>query len=479
MKTDKNRRDRLKLRQMEMSLVRAQLAHTGLMTEADYQSLRYLLNFARLDTFSPGAAVKRQGRADVQLSPDIMQPLRAQLLNKLFRILRRGTDQQRRLTASAELLPELLAMLSEAQAKILKRHADDFSREELEAEVCYKVLVVAAGGGGGAGYVYIGAFARLQAMGVLPAYMVGTSIGALLGAFYAREENADLDALLSWAKTLQTRDIFATTKIARTYSLPGLMRLHLRAFHQQLQHPDGTPLRLSDLPIPYEAVIGGLRRKMYERLPAALRQLEKPAHSSRRFSVQLAERMVQLSLYATPHLVKGIPLGRDPATRDIRVVDALGISAAIPGVLQYEPPMRDSKSNAALQALMLEHDLVSMVDGGVVDNVPARTAWEGVESGRLGTRNAFYLALDCFHPRFDPKHAWLLPVTTAVQLQQPANRNYHDWLIRFEPTLSPVNLIPHTDDFDRSWQWGELQMDAVMPYVSAAMKPIEWRLPAA
>ena len=473
--SDKDRRPFLRLRQMEMSLVRAYLSHPDRISRQDYQALRYLLNFARLDRFSPSAALGRPGRADVQLDPQIMGSVRREVLQQLFRVLRRGTDQKRRLSESANRLPALLEVLRDAQTEILARHENDFSKTELEAEICNKVLVLSAGGGGGAGYVYIGALARLKMMGLDPSYIVGTSMGALLGGFFASKQDIDPRALLEWAKTLTPRDAFSTVKLARTYTLPGLMRLHLRGFQSQLVHPDGSFVRLSETLIPYEAVIGGLRRKMYERLPAVMRQMEAPAHRTRRFSVQVAERMVKLSLYATPHLVKGIPLGRDPETRDIRVVDALGISSAIPGVLQYEPPSRDERSDACLQKLLDDNELVTFMDGGVVDNVPAKTAWEGVESGRLGTRNAFYLSFDCFHPQFDPKHAWLWPVTTAVQLQLPANRNYHDWLIRFEPTLSPINLIPDEQGFDDSWAWGEKQMDEMMPYVSEAMRPIEWR----
>lgn len=469
------RKTLIRLRQMEMSLVRARLAQPHGIGDADYECLRYLLNIARLDRFAPGAALGQAEWQDVSVDQEILQPLRELVLRALYRPLRRGGDRARRLSEAVSVLPPLRDALIETRERLLARHANDFSEAQLDAEVGNKTLVLAAGGGGGAGYVYIGALAALLRKGHGPGYLVGTSIGALLGGFFARDEQPDAEALLAWAKTLQVHDIFATLKLAPTYSLPGLMRLHLQGFEEQFRHPDGSPLRLCDTAIPYEAVIGGLRRSMYERIPAPLRRLEAPALRRKRFSVQVAERMLQLTLYATPKLVKGIPLGRDPATRDIRLIDAIGISAAIPGVLQYEPPTRDAQSDASLQALRDEQGLAALMDGGTVDNVPARTAWEGVQSGRIGTRNAFYLAFDCFHPQFDPRHAWLWPVTGVVQMQLPGNRPYHDWLIRFEPTLSPINLLPHADDFDRSWQWGENQMNEILPFVQAAMSPVQWR----
>lgn len=98
-----------------------------------------------------------------------------------------------------------------------------------------------------------------------------------------------------------------------------------------------------------------------------------------------------------------------------------------------------------------------MVDGGAASNVPVELAWERVRDGRLGTRNACYLAFDCFHPHWDPRHLWLVPITQAVQLQMVRNLPYADHLVRFEPTLSPVNLAPSAAAIDRACRWGARQ----------------------
>ncbi len=89
-------------------------------------------------------------------------------------------------------------------------------------------------------------------------------------------------------------------------------------------------------------------------------------------------------------------------------------------------------------------------------------------------RIPFYLALDCFHPQFDARHLWLWPVTQAIQLQLPSQRPYFDWLVRFEPTLSPVNLLPTDADFDRAFRWGWEQADKMMPFLLKALEPIPW-----
>lgn len=461
----------LRLQRMDMALVRAWLAHPERISTRDYERLRYVLGFARLHRFAPG----RGARHEVQVDTALIEPFRELVLRALYRPLHQEESLTQRLDQSAAVLAPLMSALTDLRPRLLAQHRADFSEAELDAEAGRKALVTIAGGGGGAGYVYIGAAARLRAEGLSSDYLVGASIGALIGAFLARSRQLDIDALMAWAKGLSLRSIFGRPYLGATHSLPGLMRLHLKAMHRVMSHPDGTPLRLSDLEIPYEAVIAGVRTRVYDHLPATLRNLVAAPRRRGRFSRLLAERMLLLGTFANPNVAKPIVLGRDPATRGLRVADAVGLSAAIPAVLQYEPPRRDARSDAILAALREQHEVMVFADGGVAANVPARIAWEGVHAGRIGTRNAFYLALDCFHPQLEAQHLWLWPVTQLVQLQLPSQRPYFDWLMRFEPTLSPVNLLPAPVDFDRAFQWGWSQADAMMPFLKKALEPVGWR----
>lgn len=51
------------------------------------------------------------------------------------------------------------------------------------------------------------------------------------------------------------------------------------------------------------------------------------------------------------------------------------------------------------------------------------------------------------------------------------NRVYADTMMRFEPTLSPVNLVPSDNSVDKAFEWGWTQMDAAMPEVRAMLQP--------
>ncbi|HSW15059.1 MAG TPA: patatin-like phospholipase family protein [Solimonas sp.] len=465
----------LKLQRMDMSLVRAVMAHQHFLLPHEYHRLRYILGFARLHRFAPGAALRQQPREEVEVDSSIVAPVRELVLRELFKPLRREDTARLRLAGCMPALEALHAAVRVARDQLLARHQNDFSAEELDAEVGRKALVTIAGGGGGAGYVYIGAAARLRAEGRSSDYLVGASIGALIGAFLARSRTTDIEAVLTWAKSLRMRDIFGRPYLGATHTLPGITRLHLRSMHKIMSHPDGTPLRLKDLEIPYDAVIAGIRTRAYDHLPSALRDLTSPLAQHKSFSRLFTERMLLLATFVNPNVTRPIVLGRDAATRDMRVADAVGLSAAIPAVLQYEPPERDPRSDEILAALREQHDVALFVDGGVAANVPARIAWEGVQAGRIGTRNAFYLALDCFSPQWDPRHLWLWPVTQAVQLQMPAQRHYFDWLMRFTPTLSPINLLPPAQDFEKAFKWGWDQADVMLPFLLKALEPVEWK----
>ena len=463
----------LRIKRMEASLIRSQLAHSDVLPKADYELLRYALVLARLRAFSPGAAgprgERRGVRREVTLNTSPVASLRQFLLDTLYVPLREQRNILLRLSQVRQQVGSVRTATAQARRELVATHADDFSAAELDAELCHKVLVLAPGGGGGSGFVYIGLVARLKAEGLLPSYIVGASIGALLGGLMARDAEPDIEALMAWGKGLRMRQIFSRPTIGGALSLPGAVRLHLRGMDQMLRHSDGSPLRIKDLAIPYDALIAGVKLSAYRDLPAI------PERRSHMLGAPLvvAERMLQLLSYFSPHVAKGIVLGRDEITREMRVVDAIGLSSAIPGVLQYAPWREDAHSLKILSDLRETHKLRAFMDGGTVANVPARAAWKGVQSGRIGTRNAYYLALDCFHPQWSAGHAWLIPVTQAIQAQLPAQRPYYDWLVRFQPTPSPVNLLPTEAVFDKAFQWGWQQADAILPQLHEALRPLQ------
>jgi hypothetical protein len=187
---------------------------------------------------------------------------------------------------------------------------------------------------------------------------------------------------------------------------------------------------------------------------------------------QVAARMWQVAAFIDSRVVKAVVVGGDDLTRDLNVVDAASFSSAIPGVLHHETG--DPRMLPILDALCEEYDVAALADGGAASNVPVELAWKRIRDGKLGTRNACYLAFDCFHPQWDAKNLWLVPITQAVQLQMVRNVPYADHLVRFEPTLSPANLAPSIDSIDRACMWGRDSIDRAIPLTSALLEPTWW-----
>jgi hypothetical protein len=242
-------------------------------------------------------------------------------------------------------------------------------------------------------------------------------------------------------------------------------------------------MRLDQLEVPYEAVVAGVRRRSYDRLPARFRQprwaaeptaeaaVARPRRLARaRMGAAIAGRMWQVAAFFDPRIVKPVMLGADDGTNALRAFDAAGFSSAIPGVLHYDLPEPDP----GLDELFEREELAALIDGGVVANVPNALAWRGVQRGKIGTRNAFLLAFDCFHPQWDPRHLWLQPITQAVALQRARDVPYADWIIRFEPTLSPVTLVPAAETVDQAIAWGRASVERVLPMLQRALEPVWW-----
>jgi predicted acylesterase/phospholipase RssA len=439
----------LLLQKMENLLVRHHLAAPDVLSSEQLRKLRYILSFARLADFEPGAAGPgaTRGRGDVSVGAEIA-PWRDRVVDALFGPLREERDAVTALTAAREVLADLLDGQDEQRRLLAERHGNDFSLAELDAEVGYKKLVTVLGGGGGAGFVYIGAMQRLLETGQVPDYMIGSSFGSILGAVVGRALPVPIEEYVAWAKTVSYRAILGSARTSRRHGLTGMFSLRFDQFADAMfRREDGERMRMSDMAIPFDAVIAGVRRRSFAALPARFRRQQLTAlrlrsipHLPIRIGPQVAARMWQVAAFIDSRVVKPIVVGGDDLTRDFNVVDAASFSSAIPGVLHHETS--DPRMVPILDTLMADNDIAAIVDGGAASNVPVELAWKRVRDGKLGTRNACYLAFDCFHPQWDPKHLWLVPITQAIQLQMVRNAPYADHLVRFAPTLSPATWRP-------------------------------------
>jgi NTE family protein len=105
---------------------------------------------------------------------------------------------------------------------------------------------LALGGGAARGFAHIGVIRTLEAHGIVPDVIVGTSIGAVVGGCYAAKEMDNLD---KWARTLTVRGVLGYLDISLSGS--GL----IGGGHLAAQLEGGLKeSRVEDLPIRFAAI---------------------------------------------------------------------------------------------------------------------------------------------------------------------------------------------------------------------------------
>jgi NTE family protein len=105
---------------------------------------------------------------------------------------------------------------------------------------------LALGGGAARGFAHIGVIRALEAHGIVPDVIVGTSIGAVVGGCYAAKE---MDNLESWARTLTVRGVLGYLDI----SLSGSGLINGGHLAERLE-AGLKESRVEDLPIRFAAI---------------------------------------------------------------------------------------------------------------------------------------------------------------------------------------------------------------------------------
>src|SRR3954453_2712355 len=181
----------------------------------------------------------------------------------------------------------------------------------------HKIALV-LGGGGLKGFAHIGVFRALEEMGIQPTVVAGTSIGALIGAAYAR--GMPVSEMADRARALKRRDLFRLNRMGML-----LERQHSPAIY--LEDP--------------------------------LRAVVRAVSTEKRFDEFKSTLLVNtVDIERGSQVVWGLP-----GLRDISVADAVYASCALPGF--YPPGVIKGRR---------------FVDGGVIDNLPVSIASRGMDA---------------------------------------------------------------------------------------------------
>lgn len=430
-------------------------------------ALRYVLSFARM------TLVRAASGADVDLS-DALGPHRWRVAEALRRHLE-DEDPSAALWGAVRVLPDLVAATRAMRARVIESTALD--RESLEAEVCHRQLVVVCGGGGGSGYGYAGAYALLHKAGLVPSLLAGTSIGALIGLFRARRRNFDGASLIALARRLSWNRVFKVFDADSRYGVPATLRLYLRgAVGDLFLTGQGRAMTFRDLEIPLLAVSTGLTVEslkhdldFYEHFldDAVTSNLGLKPAALVRFSRLLG---VLRELMADPASLREIVFGADETTLDADVLDAAGFSASVTGFIHYDIYRDDQRMKDLLDGLYALHGITRLTEGGLVNNVPVRPAWDFVMKGAITRRNPYILALDCFSPQ--RRSVMFYPVQQLVRLNVSKNTPYAHVYRPLIQRLSPLNLLPSPEHLIQAMRWTMEELEDQVPLLQAMCAPL-------
>jgi predicted acylesterase/phospholipase RssA len=335
--------------------------------------------------------------------------------------------------------------------------------------------VLVCGGGGGVAYAALGGFALLEQYNLVPRFLAGASMGSILLLFRARRIHYLAEEIAEVVRKLNFRTLFRFLQTESRYGLPAAMRLYLRhGVGEFLKGPDGHPLTLGQLAIPLIVAVTGVRNgtlphdpSYYENLMDLSGPLLFRPHAIKRMASRVLGATTEL-LTQRERLVR-LYLGSDELTRGFDAIDAVGFSAALPGVIHYDVLREDERMHRILSELFARHDLFRLVDGGITDNIPARAAWAKVQEGVLGTRNAFVVALDGFAPKLAQPLWFGLEQLVAQNVAR--NRPFIHVHKAFTRVLSPIEVVPSERQLQKILQWGKQEMLPDMPLIARMLRP--------
>jgi hypothetical protein len=163
--------------------------------------------------------------------------------------------------------------------------------------------------------------------------------------------------------------------------------------------------------------------------------------------------------------------GADPDTAELPALDAAGFSAAIPALLQYDPPEADERARRILARLFQQHGLTALVDGSLASLVPARYAWEALEAGRIGSRNAAIVALDAFASS-GGANAIFTPALRALSGTSHRDKPFWDLHVAFRRPPPLLEMFPTESRLRAAARHGEREFEPTARVLRRLLAPL-------
>lgn len=390
---------------------------------------------------------------------------------KLFKILAPflGLNDAIELHRLQEVLNEIALILRQERSDILKLFSNSFGAEQLDAATRSRPFALALGGGGGAAYVYVGAFAELDDAGIAVSGMGATSMGAILGAYRARESRFDVNYLRGLVAPLSWRHLLQKNRDQYRFGLPAAFRLYLReVIGHEFEHNERF-MKIKDLPIPVRITVGGVGDFSQTGEPKISPELfEGDTVNYSAVGTRLAGTIKQFMRQP----LKAIYLGADEMTAECDLLDAMGFSCAVPGLIHYDISRDDPEMEKLFSKIAKAAGVSRFIDGGLVDNLPSNQAALSVQEDLTNIqKDPFVFAMDCFAPNFR-RHLLFLPLMKLAERTGSIGCAQADGFIRFKNIISPMSVVPTPEELMATIDAGRKETKPHIRYIRKMCGPI-------
>lgn len=455
------------LKEFERRLIALIVDEPGALHVRHQALFRYATSFAQMNLFRTP-----EGK-DIQVNEDV-DGLRRWMTESIVPMLPEHGEPH--IDSLREIAPVLALRVEQTRAAMLATHINDFGAEALDDELRQKRLVLVLGGGGGAGLVHLGTFALLKELGLTPELIVGSSMGSIMGLMRALDRSYDpLAVALAIPKNLDYNTILRPFSGYSRFGFPGAFHLNImRLARQVFQELLGNSMpRFDDLPIKLEVVSTGVRKGF--RFDD--REYEQPQEES--LTPLALRRKLKLffgavrQLSKNPRLLTQVVFGAEAGTESFPVIEAVGFSCAVPGLLNYDVFHDDPETIGPLEELFERHQLLRLSDGGVVNNVPSKVAWESVQRGSIESRNAHILSFDAFAPLSTGRNLIWIPIQQIARPSVVANMPYSSYHKTFRNPPSPLQILVNSySKLKAIIERGREELEVDAPYIREAMSQL-------
>lgn len=457
---------RQRIQKIECTVVRALSEDDSFLSSDDAASIRWAMSLARITK----VRVNKERPADDVVIEHASDNYCAELYALLSLVIDPfGAVDRDKLKG----LRQQIARLGQAQRADLLSLFSNLSEQALDDATRRRPLALTLSGGGGTSYVFVGAFLAMEEGGITPSVIAGSSMGAILGAYRSLTKGFSIDGLHQLVQNTSWSKVAQPYSGASRFGLPATFRLYLRDVVGQQFQRDDEFIRLSKLAIPLRVCVAGLSSAI------ALKEeeLERYAHllddekAKKMIGQSKNKSIISIIMDFAQKPLKAIYLGGDELTKEFDTLDAIGFSAAIPGIFHYDVLRNDPRMVSLLTNLMNREGVIRLIDGGFVDNLPSREAIRAVADGACDGFDPFVLSLDGFTPGLN-RHILFYPLMRfAVENSRDGHELSH-LSIKFKNVLSPINLIPTKQTLHYAMENGYMEFSPHITFIRKMVGPI-------